>query len=112
MAMPLPPERGSQSRFPTTAWSVVLRAGNPQTRFCEESMERLCSSYWHPVYAFIRKKGFRPEEARDHTQEFFGRVIEKRYLAGLDRSKGRFRSFLLAAVNHFLSNQLDAQRAI
>jgi RNA polymerase sigma-70 factor (ECF subfamily) len=90
---------------------MVVKAGNPQTRFFKESLERLCSSYWHPVYVFIRSKGFSSEEARDHTQEFFARVIEKHYLAGLDRSKGRFRSFVLAAVSHFLSDQLDAQRA-
>jgi RNA polymerase sigma-70 factor (ECF subfamily) len=91
---------------------MVVKAGNPQTRFFEESLERLCSCYWHPVYVFIRSKGFSSEEARDHTQEFFARVIEKQYLAGLDRSRGRFRSFVLAAVSHFLSNQLDAQRAM
>src|SRR5215471_21125008 len=110
--MPLLPHGGSNSRFPTTVWSMVVKAGNPQTRFFKESLERLCSSYWHPVYVFIRSKGFSSEEAHDHTQEFFARVIEKQYLAGLDKSKGRFRSFVLAAVSHFLSNRLDAQRAI
>src|SRR5215831_14293118 len=102
MAMPL--EGSPASRFPTTAWSMVVKAGNPQTRFFEESLSRLCKSYWHPVYTFIRGKGFSEEEARDHTQEFFTRVIEKHYLAGLDRSKGRFRSYLLASVSHFLCN--------
>src|SRR5262249_32962700 len=76
----------------------------------KESLARLCTSYWYPVYVFIRRKGFNSEDARDCTQEFFARVIEKQYLAGLDQSKGRFRSFMLAAVSHFLCNQLDAQR--
>jgi len=99
------------SAFPTTSWSLVLKAGNPQTQFFQESLSRLCRNYWHPVYAFIRRKGFDSDEAQDCTQEFFLRVIEKEYLADIDQSKGRFRSFLLAAVSHFLSNRLDAARA-
>lgn len=110
--MALESEGAASSRFPTTAWSMVVRAGSPQTQCFHESLARLCSSYWHPVYVFIRGKGFPPEQARDHTQEFFTRVIEKQYLAGLDRSKGRFRSFVLASVGHFLSNRLDAERAL
>src|SRR5215831_9643467 len=100
----------SRSKFPTTAWSMVVKAGNPQSQLFKESLARLCSSYWYPVFVFIKGKGFKSEEARDYTQEFFARVIEKQYLAGLDRSKGRFRSFILASVTHFLSNRLDAQR--
>ena len=63
------------SRFPTTAWSVVVKAGNPQTQFFHESLARLCNSYWFPVYVFIRRKGFSSEEVRDCTQEFFARLI-------------------------------------
>src|SRR5215831_10045099 len=91
------------SRFPTTAWSIVYKAGNPTTESFQEALERLCAAYWRPVYIFIRSKGFGPEEARDCTQDYFTRVIEKRYLEGLDRSKGRFRSFVLASASHFLS---------
>jgi RNA polymerase sigma-70 factor (ECF subfamily) len=89
---------------------MVVKAGNPQTQLFQESLARLCTSYWDPVYVFIKRKGFNSEEARDYTQEFFARVIEKQYLTGLDQSKGRFRSFMLAAVSHFLCNRLDAQR--
>jgi len=113
MAMSLPTEpQPARSRFPTTAWSMVVKAGNPQTQFFHESLARLCNSYWFPVYVFIRSKGFSSEEARDSTQEFFARLIEKQYLAGLDQSKGRFRSFVLSSVSHFICNRLDAQRAL
>jgi RNA polymerase sigma-70 factor (ECF subfamily) len=101
----------ANSRFPTTAWSMVVKAGNPQTIYFQESLAQLCAAYWQPVFVFIRGKGFSSEDARDYTQEFFTRVIEKQYLAGLDRAKGRFRSFLLAAASHFLSNRRDAERA-
>jgi len=102
---------GSSSRFPTTAWSMVLKAGNPEAQFFQEALARLCAIYWYPIFVFIRSRGFSSEEARDHTQEFFACVIEKEYLAGVDRSKGRFRSFVLSSVSHFLSNRLDRQRA-
>ena len=85
-----------------------MKAGHPETKFSRKSLGRLCASYWHPVYSFIRRKGFDSDEAQDCTQEFFTRVIEKDYLGDVDRSKERFRSFLLAAVRHFLSNHLDA----
>src|SRR5215469_9880956 len=105
MAMSEPSEpRHSASRFPTTAWSMVVKAGNPQTPLFQEALARLCTSYWYPVHFFIKRKGFNSEEARDCTQEFFARVIEKQYLAGLGQSKGRFRLFMLAAVRHFLYN--------
>src|SRR5215467_10070474 len=113
MAMSEPSEpRHSASSFPTTAWSMVVKAGNPQTQLFKESLARLCTSYWYPVYVFIRRKGFNSDEARDSTQEFFARLIEKQYLAGLDQSKGRFRSFVLASVSHFICNRLDAQHAL
>jgi RNA polymerase sigma-70 factor (ECF subfamily) len=90
---------------------MVVKAGHSGGKFSRESLGSLCASYWHPVYTFIRRKGFDSDEARDCTQEFFTRVIEKDYLGDVDRSKGRFRSFLLAAVSHFLSNHLDSGRA-
>jgi RNA polymerase sigma-70 factor (ECF subfamily) len=91
---------------------MVAKAGNPNTSGFQESLGILCAAYWKPVYVFIRGKGFNSEDARDHTQEFFTRLIEKQYLAGLDQSKGRFRSYLLASASHFLSNRLDAKRAL
>ena len=72
---------------------MVVKAGDCLTREYQEALSRLCNSYWQPVYAFIQRKGFDPDEARDCTQEFFTRVIEKEYLRDVDRSKGKFRSF-------------------
>lgn len=109
--MPSAESNSAGSRFPTTAWSMVAKAGDCHDAGFRQSLALLCGSYWLPVYAFILRKGFGPEEARDYTQEFFTRVIEKEYLRDVDRSKGKFRSFLLAAVSHFLSNQLDSLRA-
>jgi RNA polymerase sigma-70 factor (ECF subfamily) len=71
----------------------------------------LCGTYWYPLYAFIRRQGFSAEESRDLTQEFFAKLLEKDFLATVDRDKGRFRSFLLAACKHFLANERDRARA-
>lgn len=89
-----------------------MQAANPQTQAFQESLARLCSGYWQPVFAFIRAKGFGADQARDYTQDFFASIIEKRSLSGVDREKGRFRHFIMAAVGHFLSNRLDAERTL
>lgn len=75
-------------------------------------MESLCSIYWPPLYAYIRHRGNSAEDAKDLTQEFFTRFLEKDYLKEVDPAKGKFRSFLLAAVNHFLSNERDRARTL
>jgi RNA polymerase sigma-70 factor (ECF subfamily) len=72
----------------------------------------LCHAYWYPLYAFIRRQGFSPEQAQDHTQEFFARFLEKDLLGSADRARGQFRSFLLAACKHFLANERDRARAV
>jgi RNA polymerase sigma-70 factor (ECF subfamily) len=71
----------------------------------------LCRAYWYPLYAFVRRQGVTPEDAQDLTQAFFERLIEKNFLADVQREKGRFRSFLLAALKHFLANEWDKSRA-
>lgn len=76
-----------------------------------DAREKLCRVYWPPLYAYIRRLGETPHDAQDLTQEFFARFLEKDYLAAVDQAKGRFRSFMLAALKHFLSNQWDKQRA-
>ena len=76
-----------------------------------EALAGLCAAYWFPVFAFIRRKGYGPEHAGDLTQEFFAILLETDALAALDRARGRFRSFLLAACTHFLSNARDHDRA-
>lgn len=104
----VPPMR---SRFTTTHWSLVLAAGERSTAEAEQALARLCSRYWYPVFAFVRRQGHSSEDARDLTQSFFARVIEKGDLAAADRTRGRFRTFLLTACSHFLSNQRDRERA-
>jgi len=96
--------------FATTRWSVVLRAkgGDAQGR---EAFSTLCRDYWHPIYAFIRRQGHGTEEARDLTQDYFVLLLEKSFLHDVRRTHGRFRSFLLASVRHFLSDARDRMRA-
>jgi len=84
-------------------------AGQEASLQSAEALERLCRTYWFPLYAYVRRRGYDAEEAKDLTQEFFLRLLQKHYLAHADRSKGRFRSFLLTALNHFLAN--DWRRA-
>jgi RNA polymerase sigma-70 factor (ECF subfamily) len=95
-------------RFATTHWSVVLRAGDSQTPESGDALEKLCAAYWHPLYTFVRSRGHGPEEARDLTQEFFARLLEKKWLKAADPGRGRFRTFLLAALKHFLANEWKA----
>jgi DNA-directed RNA polymerase specialized sigma24 family protein len=95
-------------RFATTHWSVVLRAGDTQAPESRVALETLCSVYWHPLYAFVRGGGYAPDEARDLTQEFFARLLEKKWLKDADPERGRFRTFLLAALKHFLANEWKA----
>jgi RNA polymerase sigma factor (sigma-70 family) len=99
------------ARFATTCWSVVVAAQDPASPAAHEALATLCSSYWYPLYAYIRRQGHPAHEAEDLTQEFFARIVEKDFLADVDRAKGKFRSFLVAACAHFLANQRDRERA-
>lgn len=100
------------ANFITTHWSTVLSAaGRHDSALALVSLEKLCRIYWPPLYAYARRDGANPHDAQDLTQEFFARLIEKDFLDAVDRSKGRFRSFLLAAFKHFLSNERDKIRA-
>lgn len=92
--------------FLTTHWSVVLQArgDSPAAR---DALETLCRSYWRPLYAFVRREGYRPEEAEDLTQEFFARFLARKDFETPQREKGRLRSYLLVSLKHFLSNQRD-----
>src|ERR1017187_2464726 len=99
------------SRFPTTSWTLIVNAQDLDHKVSREALGSFCGTYWYPVFAFIRRKGLDSDRARDCTQDFFAALLEKDYLAGVERSKGNFRSFLLAAVGHFLSNQFAAERA-
>src|SRR5437660_1288726 len=105
--------RGGQAReFDSTHWSVVLRAGDSKGPQYAESLEKLCRAYWYPLYAFVRRNRRDPEEARDLTQEFFAKLLEKKWLAQADPARGRFRTFLLAALKHFLANEWHRARTL
>jgi len=93
------------SRFTTTHWSVVLAARGSDSSDASEALEKLCRAYWHPLYAFVRRRGYERHAAQDLTQEFFARLLEKNYLGAADRAKGKFRTFLLTALEHFLANE-------
>jgi RNA polymerase sigma-70 factor (ECF subfamily) len=100
-----------RASFATTRWSLVLAAAEADEPDSRQALAELFGTYWYPLYAFIRRQGFDPEQAQDHTQEFFARLLEKDYLRDADRQRGRFRSFLLAACQHFLANERDKARA-
>lgn len=102
------PEKGAQ--FPSTHWTVVLKAGNNSSE-AHEAMSNLCSAYWFPLYAFIRRRGYSAEEAEDLTQEFFIQIINGQLLCRLQKEGGKFRSYLLTALKAFLANQWHRQHA-
>jgi len=104
--------RGGNSAFSTTHWSVVLGAGQDNAAGAAAALERLCSAYWYPIYAFIRRRGSDRHEAEDLTQAFFAYFLEKEPFKKVDRRKGKFRSFLLAAVTNFLANEWDKLRTL
>jgi RNA polymerase sigma-70 factor (ECF subfamily) len=97
--------------FVTTHWSVVLTAGRSDTTRARAALENLCQAYWYPLYAYVRRRGHSPEDAQDLTQTFFARLLERNWVGNADQQKGRFRSFLLSAMNHFLSDEWDKARA-
>ncbi len=97
--------------FPATHWSMVVSAGAPETRAGASALEALCRTYWYPLYVFARRKGRGHEDACDLTQAFFARFLEKDYLRSVDASLGKFRTFLLTSLTHFLANEWDKSQA-
>jgi RNA polymerase sigma factor (sigma-70 family) len=100
-----------RSRFATTHWSVVLAAGSPESSGYQQALETLCQTYWFPLYAYLRRHGYDTHQAEEHTQAFFARILEKQHLRLADPQRGKFRSFLLAALKHFLADERDRARA-
>jgi RNA polymerase sigma factor (sigma-70 family) len=98
-------------KFKLTRWSVVLAAAEEASPQAQEALATLCQTYWYPLYAYIRHQGYPPHDAQDLTQEFFFKLLQKRYLAGIQREGGKFRSFLLTALKRFLANEWDRARA-
>jgi RNA polymerase sigma-70 factor (ECF subfamily) len=100
-----------QPVFVTTHWSLVLSARDKKSPQSAEALEKLCRAYWYPLYAYVRRTGQSKENAEDLTQAFFARLLERNAVAAVAPEKGRFRSFLLASLNHFLSDEWDKARA-
>ncbi len=99
-------------RFATTRWSQVLEAGRSPTPGSREALATLCEAYWYPLYAYVRRWGYDADAAQDLTQEFFSRLLEKHFLRDADPARGKFRSFLLASLKHFLANERDRASAV
>src|SRR5271157_2166584 len=106
-----PPAEGAAS-FHTTRWTVVMRAAQSQAQGGQSALAELCRIYWYPLYIFARRRGYSPDHAKDLTQGFFLRLLQQRTLAGVDRLKGKFRSFLLASFQNHLSDQVDRARRL
>jgi RNA polymerase sigma-70 factor (ECF subfamily) len=90
--------------FTTTHWSVVLEARG-ESPAAQQALERLCRTYWRPIYGFVRRQGANPEEAKDLTQGFFALILERKDFQSVRQEKGRLRSFLLASLKHFMANE-------
>lgn len=98
--------------FTATHWTTVLAAGKEDSPQADAALEKLCRAYWYPLYAFIRRRGVSAADAEDLTQSFFASLLRRRSLRSVAREKGRFRSFLLAALDHFLADEWDKARAL
>jgi RNA polymerase sigma factor (sigma-70 family) len=103
--LPVPP-----AAFETTHWSVVVAAGHSSVPGAQEALEKLCRAYWYPIYVYVRQQGQSPHDAQDLTQEFFARLLEKKYLRLADPDRGKFRAFLLKSLKHFLVNEWEKAR--
>src|SRR5687767_6261749 len=101
--MPTPADGNAQ--FQTTRWSVVVAAGKENDSTAGRALELLCGAYWFPLYAYVRRKGHSAEDAADLVQGFFASFLERHGVAAADQSRGRFRTFLLASLDHFITNQ-------
>jgi RNA polymerase sigma factor (sigma-70 family) len=102
---------GMRREFATTHWSVVLTAAQPESPQATAALEELCRTYWYPLYAYVRRRGFTREGAQDLTQAFFEHLLRKEFLRSVRPEKGRFRSFLLACLKHYLADEWERTRA-
>lgn len=106
------PSLGPVGGFESTQWSIVASAQSRHTPAGEAAMATLCGRYWRPLYCYVRRRGYSAEEAQDLTQAYFARLLEKNFLDRVDAERGKFRSFLLASLKHFLANEWDRNNAI
>jgi RNA polymerase sigma factor (sigma-70 family) len=100
------------NRFYTTRWSLVLLSAKSQAPGCEEAFAELCRLYWYPLYGFVRHRGYSPEDSQDLAQGFILHLIERKTLSRVDQSKGKFRSFLLASLQNYISNEAERARCL
>jgi len=98
-------------RFATTQWSVVLAAGRSSSPQHKQALETLCRSYWFPLYAYLRRRGYETQQAEDHVQGFFAHILEKHDLSSADPEYGKFRSFLLIRLKSFVSDERARAKA-
>jgi len=103
--------RSNQPRFATTHWSVISAAGKSSSPQQKQAHETLCQSYWFPLYAYLRRRGYDTHQAEDLTQAFFAHILEKKDLQTADPKHGKFRSFLLVRLKYFLSDERDRAQA-
>src|SRR5213079_63120 len=101
------PAVASNAEFPRTLWSMVLLAGEEGSEPSREALATLCRAYWRPLYAFLRRQGKSPHDAEDLTQAFLAHLLENHRLSQVRKEKGKFRSFLLASLRNFLSDEWD-----
>jgi RNA polymerase sigma-70 factor (ECF subfamily) len=109
---PLQPAGIPSARFDTTHWSDVLAAGDSSSPRGQAALAALCNAYWYPLYAYVRGCGLRPEDAKDITQAFFARLMEREFIGAADRERGRFRWFLLKSLQNFLRNEMNRANAL
>ena len=104
--------RADAAEFRPTRWSVVLLSAQTNAPGSQAALAALCRLYWYPLYAFVRRRGYNPDDAQDLTQGFFLHLLDHKALAQVDPLKGKFRSFLLASIQNYLSKQLDRARCL
>lgn len=106
-----PPSGQKKGAFATTQWSLVVAAGSEDDPAARAALEALCGDYWQPIYVYLRRRGADRDRAIDETQGFFAKLIEKNYVGDARPDRGRFRTFLLTSLKHFLANKWDRQSA-
>lgn len=105
------PSASKGADFRTTHWSLVLAAGDDDSSGAVSALEQLCRTYWYPIYVYVRREGHAPHDAQDLTQDFFARLLRLKSLEAVSPHKGKFRTFLLASLKHFLFNAREAAGA-
>jgi len=107
-----PSSASDSGRFATTCWTIVVQAKDQRSPQAQQALAELCRAYWYPLYVFLRRRGYQPDQAEDLTQGFFADLLSRDFLKTVDPAKGRFRTFLLASLEHFLANRHDWERRV